>query len=349
MPKRLTIHLNSVYSGIIKLSELISKENYKAIYRKYAVKTIPQVAEFTGGFLHRRLNLQTTGGVNMDYLKIVTTSITYIEENLFEEDLVNTVYKVVHVSKFHFHRMFHLVTKHTLGQYIKKRRFTEIAKFLIHSEQSLIHLALHAGYNSHEAFTRAFKDYFGVTPSVYKKNPVRQTFLLLESYSKDVIEFSYTQIIEPEIIKQDEITLYGLSGQVMLEAISIDRLWSRFRQETSEARTGSGYTVWLDSSLTVQDLKQDRAYDCFVGVTLERNLEKLNIPSGLYAKFTIRGDFSKVRFVYSYIYFEWFKKSEYEFDNDMILEYYDAEFDYESQRGSLSILVPIKKKTEDEQ
>jgi predicted transcriptional regulator YdeE len=48
--------------------------------------------------------------------------------------------------------------------------------------------------------------------------------------------------------------------------------------------------------------------------------------------------------MYAYIYFEWIKKSSYEFSNDMIMELYDEEFNFHEEKGSMSILVPIRKK-----
>lgn len=280
----------------------------------------------------------------MDYINTVTLAIKHIENNLFEKELTSEVYKIVYVSKFHFHRMFQLVTKLTLGQYIKKRRFTEISKLLVTTNDTLLNIAINAGYNSHEAFTRAYKDYFGQTPSQFRKSPEALTFLMLEPYTYDAIEFSFSQIKEPEIVIKEAIKLYGIKGSSTLDAPSIDRLWNKFRKETKELKTGAGYSVWLDSKLTVKDLKDSIDYPCFVGVETERQLNIIVIPKGTYAKFTIVQDFTQVYLMYAYIYFEWMKKSSYEFSNDMILEYYDDAFDYHQQTGSMSIYVPIKKK-----
>ncbi len=101
----------------------------------------------------------------MDYIENIIKAINYIEDNLFNKHLANEVYKAVYSSKFHFHRTFLLVSKCTLGQYIKRRRFKEILKWIESSDQTILDIALASGYSSHEAFTRAFKAYFGKTPS----------------------------------------------------------------------------------------------------------------------------------------------------------------------------------------
>jgi AraC family transcriptional regulator len=285
-----------------------------------------------------------TRGEMMDYQNVISAAINYIENNLFDKELAAEIYKAVHVSKFHFHRMFYLVTKLTVGQYIKRRRFTEISKLLIATDETLLNIAVDAGYNSHEAFTRAFKEYFGQTPSQFRKSPDKPTFLLVEPFTDEVIDFSFNQIKEPEIIIQDSITLYGVKGYSTLDASSIDRLWNQFRHETKQLKTGAGYAVWLDSELSVKDLKDFKDYSCFVGVESELPLDHMCIPKGTYAKFTVEQDFSKIYLIYAYIYFEWFKKVDYEFNNDMILEYYDEKFDYVKQTGTMSIFVPVQKK-----
>lgn len=280
----------------------------------------------------------------MDYLNMINQSIHYIESHLFDDNLIEKLYKNVYVSQFHFHRIFHLVTKLTVGQYIKKRRFTEISKILVSSDETLLNIALHAGYNSHEAFTRAFKDYFGQTPSQYRKKPEKQTFLLVDPFLEEDVKFSFNQIRPPKIIFKDALTLYGIRGKSSLDASSIDGLWQQFRDKTHQSDTGEGYSVWLDSESTVKDLKDSKTYACFVGSSVERSMDKLMVPKGMYAEFIIQDDFSKIYFIYAYIYLEWLKKSAYEFSDDMILEYYDRAFDYNKGTGAMSILIPIKKK-----
>ncbi len=287
----------------------------------------------------------------MDYLKTVSAAINHIENNLFDKELASEIYKTVHVSKFHFHRMFLLVTKLTLGQYIKKRRFTEISRWLTTTDETILQIAVHAGYNSHEALTRAFKEYFGQTPSAYRKSPKIQKFLLVSPYTVDEITFSYKGILEPEIVTRQSLTLCGIKGRASLDAHAIDQLWNAFRTAVNRTSTGAGYAIWLDSDLTVKDLNESETYACFVGIEDEiklasqgNALDMFTLSEGLYAKFTIKEDFTKVYLVYAYIYFEWLRKSGYVFGNDLILEYYNESFNFANQTGEMEILIPIIKK-----
>lgn len=58
----------------------------------------------------------------MENTNPVTLAIEYIETHLYEKNLPARVAESVYISKFHFHRMFYLTTKMTLGHYVKKKK-----------------------------------------------------------------------------------------------------------------------------------------------------------------------------------------------------------------------------------
>jgi AraC family transcriptional regulator len=68
------------------------------------------------------------------------------------------------VSRFHLSRAFAMTTGQSLSGYIRARRLSEAAKAIAAGVPNLLDVALEAGYGSHEAFTRAFRQYFGITP-----------------------------------------------------------------------------------------------------------------------------------------------------------------------------------------
>ncbi len=73
-----------------------------------------------------------------------------------------------------FHRYFPALTGYRFGEYSRKRRLSVALDQLCDGERSILSIAVDSGYESHEAFTRAFKSEFGVTPSVFRdgKTPV---------------------------------------------------------------------------------------------------------------------------------------------------------------------------------
>ncbi len=94
----------------------------------------------------------------------IQESIDFIEANLFEGVTSDTAASSACMSVRSFHRYFPALTGYRFGEYVRKRRLSEAMSILMGSEDSVLEIALHAGYDSHEAFTRVFKQEFGVAP-----------------------------------------------------------------------------------------------------------------------------------------------------------------------------------------
>lgn len=75
-------------------------------------------------------------------------------------------------SEFYVSRKFKEISGMSLRDYMRHRKLAFAQKDLRDTSQSLLQIALRYGFSSHEAFTRAFKEAYGVTPSVYRRNPV---------------------------------------------------------------------------------------------------------------------------------------------------------------------------------
>ena len=107
----------------------------------------------------------------VEYLRRLKAAIDYIESNLDADDLtVSNVASQVGYSAFHFHRVFSGATGESVTEYIRKRRLAEAgAKLVGAGELSIGQIATEAGFESQEAFTRAFKKMYSVTPRAYRK------------------------------------------------------------------------------------------------------------------------------------------------------------------------------------
>src|SRR5450631_2491361 len=71
-------------------------------------------------------------------------------------------------SRFHMVRSFAAATGLSVMRYVRARRLSEATRALASGAPDILALALEADYGSHEAFTRAFRDHFGVTPEAVR-------------------------------------------------------------------------------------------------------------------------------------------------------------------------------------
>jgi len=74
-------------------------------------------------------------------------------------------------SEFHTTRKFKEISGMQFRDYLRLRRLAFALKEVRDSEKSILDIAFDYGFSSHEAFTRAFKGAYGVTPSEYRKKP----------------------------------------------------------------------------------------------------------------------------------------------------------------------------------
>ena len=94
----------------------------------------------------------------------------FIQKNLDRELSLEELAQKSHFSMYHFHRVFRAVVGESLKEHIRRLRLERAASSLKLTDESVINIAFDAGYQTHEAFTRAFKTIFGCSPSGFRNN-----------------------------------------------------------------------------------------------------------------------------------------------------------------------------------
>ncbi|MEG2034340.1 MAG: AraC family transcriptional regulator, partial [Janthinobacterium sp.] len=90
-------------------------------------------------------------------------ALWYIESHYADNISLGDIAHVSGASPCHLTRAFGLATGHSVMRYVRARRLSEAALALAQGAQDILAVALQAGYSSHEAFTRAFREQFHVT------------------------------------------------------------------------------------------------------------------------------------------------------------------------------------------
>lgn len=75
-------------------------------------------------------------------------------------------------SEYHFSRKFKEISGMQFRDYLRFRKLAFALKEVRDTQRGILEIALDFGFSSHESFTRAFKDAYGITPSEYRHNPV---------------------------------------------------------------------------------------------------------------------------------------------------------------------------------
>src|SRR5262249_2902163 len=135
----------------------------------------------------------------------------YIETRLDEDIALSDVARVAGVSQWHFQRIFKALTGETLKAYIRARRLAGSLDRLLKTDLRILDIAMFAGFESQEAFARAFKKAFGLTPQEYRAIGSKSLFLKKVQIDSDYLRHINQNVsTEPEVAERPEMTLVGV-------------------------------------------------------------------------------------------------------------------------------------------
>ena len=278
-------------------------------------------------------------------------AVEYIEAHLNENIGLGDVSKAAGYSYYHMTRLFSCALGESVGQYIHRRRLYTAAEKLIYTDLRVIDIALDCGFQSSEAFSRAFKAAFGSSPASYRKAGLD----LVVSAKKGLLPEDVHHIANnvshvPEILMLDETEIAGIRGTTSLSNNRLPELWARFLkiQESHFNMQGPGYGV-CETQNTVYTKDGDVSFSVLVGspVTgwdaLPQMLVRKTIGGGKYAVFTHRGSFANLFKTYQYIFGTWLPTSKAQLDNREDFELYEREvLTFDAPDNVVKICIPIQ-------
>ncbi len=108
--------------------------------------------------------------MNEDYAARLNRVIDYIDAHISEPPDLETLASVAAFSKYHFHRIFASMTGEGLGSYIQRIRLEKAAALLNSAgKRTITETAMALGFSSPAVFSRSFRDYYGMSPSEWRK------------------------------------------------------------------------------------------------------------------------------------------------------------------------------------
>lgn len=103
------------------------------------------------------------------YQERLNRVLRHIENHLDDNPDLDTLSGVACFSPYHFHRLFSAMVGESVAAYVRRLRLERAAMQLSHPDMKVTQVALAAGYDSLDAFARAFRAQFGMLPSEYRR------------------------------------------------------------------------------------------------------------------------------------------------------------------------------------
>lgn len=118
---------------------------------------------------------------------LLADTLAYIDQHLFEPVTLADLAAASGYSPYHFTRLFVAHFGETPMDYLRACRMQRAAQRLgAHAPPALIDLALDCGFESQEAFTRAFRRRFGVPPGQYRQSRYQPEEVLMHTQTANV-------------------------------------------------------------------------------------------------------------------------------------------------------------------
>lgn len=292
----------------------------------------------------------------MNVLAKFNDAMAYIERNLIDDIDMDKISLMAGCSEYHFRRMFSFLAGMPLGEYIRRRRLSLAGKILQTEQVKVIDLALELGYESPEAFSKAFQSMHGVTPSKAKKEDVELKNLPPMTFQltiKGGIEMNY------RIVNKESFYIVGFKKRITMQFEGtnpqMDTLTKKLTPEVISELKGLCDTEpkgILSVSANFSDRTTEGSeLDQYIGVAasemVSSNYDILQVDASTWAVFKTVGAFPyAIQETWAKIYSEWFPSSGYELTGGPELLWNEtpdtSRPDYKSE-----IWIPVRKCLQD--
>nr|WP_251025747.1 AraC family transcriptional regulator [Bacillus sp. ISL-47] len=254
---------------------------------------------------------------------MMNDAMKFIEDHLTENINFKEAASIAYCSEYHFKRMFSFLAGIPLSEYIRRRRLTLAAFDLRDPNRKVIDIAVKYGYSSPDAFTRAFQQLHGITPTEARNNGHS-----LKAYPPMTFQLSIQggnemnyRIVEKEafriigIKKRVPIVFSGVNPEIAAMWQSLDE--ERINELKNLSNIEPSGIISASTNFSEGRMEEKGELDHYIGAATTKecpeNLAMLEVPASTWAVFQAVGPFPEtLQNVWGSIYSEWFPASNYE-------------------------------------
>jgi AraC family transcriptional regulator len=250
---------------------------------------------------------------------------------------------LAHFSPFHFHRIYHGITGETVAATVRRLRLARAAQLLAAGDESVTQVAMAVGYDSPQAFSRAFREFAGIAPRAFQQQR----------------GFAGLGLVTPPRAARERGP-HELAVQLTVRApLRVHALLHRGPASTIP------HTYWrlmqIAGAWPVQGCvgvatgdgdagssSPDGGFVYHAAVVLDgappqaTELVAMDLAGGRYAQHTLTGPYAQINAAISALYAVWLPQSGFEPDDRPVLEVYHAPLDASPQDRRTDLLIPIR-------
>ena len=274
----------------------------------------------------------------------VNKALWFIESHFRDDVDLDEIARIAGVSRFHLTRAFGQAMGRSIMRYVRGRRLTEAAHTLAQGAPDILAVAIEAGYGSHEAFTRAFREQFGVTPESVRLQRSLEQLALVEAIKMD--ENLKVDMGKPRIVNGKPLLIAGLNAHNGCHdnGAQAPAQWQAFTPRIGHVPGQVGNAAYG----VIYNVDEEGNHDYICGVEvkdfskLPADLDRLRVPPQTYAVFRHAGHVSDIRSSWNAVWSHGLSEAGYEAADAPAFERYGETFDGRTGNGGFELWVPIK-------
>ena len=273
--------------------------------------------------------------------------LLHIEQHLDDDLSLDVLSKVAHLSRFHFHRAFSAYVGASVARYVQRMRLRRASDRLMSKPtDSVLDIALQAGFDSAEAFARAFKRAFGQSPTAFRRHPewyawnagfVFPSFIWSPIMQVDIVEFPITRVAALEhrgAVHEVPSTVHAFIA------------WRQASGISAVERCKSFGVAHNNPDTAPQDFHFDVCGELLVGERVRPNpqgvVEKI-IPAGRCARVRHLGPRDRLGETIYPLYRDWLPASgESPRDFPLFFHYVTVKLGYDPEHDITDVYLPLK-------
>jgi AraC family transcriptional regulator len=277
-------------------------------------------------------------------MSLTNKALWVIERNLNRELTLAGIADGCEVSRYHLAHAFGSATGLSVMEYARGRRLTEAARALASGAPDILAIALETGYASHEAFSRAFRAQFDMTPEELRRKGALNGVALVDALRLPAQ--GGASLEPPEIVPEGPLLFVGRSQRITFGNAdkAVPAQWRHFMMEEYAGISDRTEAFPLGVYTNMDD---DGNFDFMTAAEVTRfsdvpkGLATLTVPRQTYAVFQHRGHVSTIGQAYDAIWNDWLPFSQWKGADSASLERANPGFDTRTGNGGHTIWIPV--------
>jgi AraC family transcriptional regulator len=285
--------------------------------------------------------LMTIDNTRNSYTARIGRVVDYLHDHLEDDLNLDLLADIAAMSRWHWHRVYTAMQGETVAVTVRRLRLSRAADRLANSDADIGQVARRAGYTTAEAFGRAFKQSYGMTPGAYREGGSHALFKAANRES-DAAGFAV------EIVKLPAMRYASLShrGSYMLISRAFERLFAVAGPAGLVTRRSRMIGIYYDDPDAVEadDLRSAACIAVADDATVPPGLDAVNSGGGAFAKLSYKGPYADMRDAYRWLMGVWLPASGHEAaDGPMLEEYLNSPADTAPPDLRTDIFLPIER------